>query len=412
MKIALINIYFGYGSTGKGVRKNYVRLKNLGHEVKVFYGAKEQELDDENVVFFGDRYGRYFHMLCSKYLGLDGVMSNRATTKLIASLKKFQPDIVWLSGLHGYYVNWYRLIQFLKKNNIWTVYGMVDEFAFLGKCCSSFSCEKYKTGCHHCPNLRNYPESYVFDNSRFVFNLKKKAYRDWDKVVFRSAPYVVGKARTSYLLRDKVMYETDSSVDINGIYYPRPSDALRQRLGIGAACKVVMLCAPSNDPHKGTQYFLECARLCEKDGIVFVHVAFSGDTATLPSNYIPISYVSDPNELAQYYSMADIYLCTSVSDAQPNTCLEAMGCGTPIIGFRVSGVPYVAPEEFGTFVEPFDVDKLADAVRKAPRKTAESIERCHRYAEARFSIEASNGRHAEFVNEICEKVRKDREGLQ
>ena len=80
MKIALINIYFGYGSTGKGVRKNYVRLKNLGHEVKVFYGAKEQELDDENVVFFGDRYGRYFHMLCSKYLGLDGVMSNRATT--------------------------------------------------------------------------------------------------------------------------------------------------------------------------------------------------------------------------------------------------------------------------------------------------------------------------------------------
>jgi glycosyltransferase involved in cell wall biosynthesis len=408
MKFAIIAGFYKYGSTGKGVHKNYTRIINLGYDVKVFYGKKKQETDNEDIVYFGNRLFYYFSVIFGRISGLSDVLSNFTTSKLIHHLKKYKPDVVWLSGIHGYYINWYRLIKFLKKNNIWTVYGMTDEFAFTGKCCSAFDCEKYKTGCHHCPHLKNYPESRIFDNSKFVFNLKKKAYAGWDKVVFRSAPYVVNKARESYLLKDKEMFAGDSSVDIERVYYPRDPGELRKKLGIADNQKVAMLCAPSTDPHKGSEYFVECARLCEKDDIVFIQVAFNGDESSLPSNFIPISYVGDPNELAEYYSLADVYVCTSLSDAQPNTCLEAMGCGTPIAGFNVSGVPYVAPEEFGTFVEPKNAEALAQVIRDIPRKTDESIEKCHVYAKNRFSIEASNGRHAEFVNEMCERVRKDK----
>ncbi|MBR7123059.1 MAG: glycosyltransferase [Oscillospiraceae bacterium] len=410
MKFALVNVYYKHGSTGKGIKRNYDRLKSYGHEVKVFYGAQKQDDGNSDAVFIGNRYFNYFHMLCSKYLGLDGLLSNISTTKLLRHLKRYQPDVVWLSGLHGYYVNWYRLIKFLKKNDIRTVYGMVDEFAFLGKCCSSFDCEKYKTGCHHCPYLKHYPQSFIFDNSKLIFNLKKKAYRGWDKVVFRSAPYVVNKAKGSYLLKDKQFAETDSSVDITNIYHPRNSEKLRQELGIPENKKVALLCARSTDAHKGAQYFEECARLCEHDDIVFVQVAFNGNKETLPSNFIPISYVSSPELLAEYYSMADVYVCTSVSDAQPNACLEAMGCGTPIVGFNISGVPYVAPKEFGTFIEPFDVQKMAEAIRNLPRKTEASIKACHEYAKQRFSVEATNGVHAAFVAEICQKVMDDKKG--
>ena len=408
MKFAIIAGFYKYGSTGKSVHKNYTRIKNLGHDVKVFYGKKKQEDDNKDIVYFGNRLSYYMSVILGRYTGLSDVLPIFRTHKLIKELKKYKPDVVWLSGIHGYYVNWSRLIKYLKKNNIWAVYSMTDEFAFMGKCCSSFECEKYKTGCHDCPHLKNYPESLIFDNSKFVFNLKKKAYDGWDKVVFRSAPYVVDKARGSYLLKDKILYAGDSSVDINNVYYPRDSHELRQKLGIKENQKVAMLCAPSTDPHKGAEYFVECARACEKDDIVFIQVAFNGDESTLPSNFIPISYVGNPNELAEYYSLSDVYVCTSLSDAQPNTCLEAMGCGTPIVGFNISGVPYVAPEEFGTFVEAKNVEKLADAVRNVPKKTEESIEKCHTYAKARFSIEASNDLHAAFVNEMCERVRKDK----
>lgn len=44
MKFALINVYYQFGSTGKGVKKNYNRIKKLGHEVKVFYGASRQDV--------------------------------------------------------------------------------------------------------------------------------------------------------------------------------------------------------------------------------------------------------------------------------------------------------------------------------------------------------------------------------
>lgn len=408
MKFAIIGAYYLFGSTGKGIYKNQRRLEALGHQVNVYYGNKDQKCEAGNVIFFGNRYENYIHMLGGKCLGLNGILSNFVTTKLIRHLKEYKPDIVWLSGIHGYYINWYRLIKFLKKNKIWTVYGMTDEFAFMGKCCSSFECEKYKTGCHHCPHLKNYPESLIFDNSKFVFNLKKKAYDGWDKVIFRSAPYVVDKARGSYLLKDKLLYAADSSVDIQNIYYPRDASELRRKLGIKENQKVALLCAPSTDPHKGAEYFVECARACEKDGIVFIQVAFNGDATNLPSNFIPISYVGNPNELAEYYSLADVYVCTSISDAQPNTCLEAMGCGTPIIGFNISGVPYIAPKEFGTFVEAKNIEALAKTVRSLPRKTEESIEKCHLYAKGRFSIEASNDLHAEFVKELCERVRKDK----
>lgn len=410
MKYAIIGACYRYGSTGKGNESKLMRLKALGHEAKVFYGTKDQKAENSDAVFFGNRYENYLHMLGTKYLGLNGVLSNFTTTKLLRHLKEYKPDVVWLSGIHGYYVNWYRLIKFLKKNNIWTVYGMTDEFAFMGKCCSSFECEKYKTGCHHCPHLKNYPASLIFDNSRFVFNLKKKAYQGWDKVIFRSAPYVVNKAKGSYLLKDKQLSETDSSVDITNIYHPRNSEKLRQELGIPENKKVALLCAPSTDPHKGAQYFEECARLCEKDDIVFVQVAFNGNKETLLSNFIPISYVNSPELLAEYYSMADVYVCTSVSDAQPNTCLEAMGCGTPIIGFNISGVPYVASKEFGTFVEPFDVQKMAEAIRNLPRKTEASIKACHEYAKQRFSVEATNGTFIDFVEEMCQRVMDDKKG--
>ena len=408
MKFAIIGSYYLFGSTGKSVYKNKKRIEALGHQVNVYYGNHKSKEDAGDVIYIGNRFLNYLHVIGGVYLGLTGVLSNFSTTKLIRHLKKYKPDVVWLTGVHGYYVNWYRLIKFLKKNNIWTVYTMTDEFAFTGKCCSTFDCEKYKTGCHHCPHLKNYPESRIFDNSKFVFNLKKKAYAGWDKVVFRSAPYVVNKAKESYLLKDKEMFAGDSSVDIERVYYPRDPGELRKKLGIADSKKVAMLCAPSTDPHKGSEYFVECARLCEKDDIVFIQVAFNGDESSLPSNFIPISYVGDPNELAEYYSLADVYVCTSLSDAQPNTCLEAMGCGTPIAGFNISGVPYVAPEEFGTFVEPKNAEALAQVIRNIPRKTEESIGKCHIYAKNRFSIEASNDKHAEFVNEMCERVRKDK----
>ncbi len=408
MKVALINSVVS-GSTGRGIYKNLTRLTERGHEVKVFYGRnKDESITSSNYVFFGSKTFSRIHMIGTCFLGLNGCLSNVPTTRLLKMLDEYQPDIVWLSNLHGEYINIFRLLNYLKKKNIWTVYGMPDEYAFCGKCCSAYNCDKYKTRCEKCPHLRDYPRSYIFDNSAKLFNLKKKAYDGFDKIVFRSAPYVVNKAKDSALLRDKEFFTTDSSVDMTGCFYPRETKSIRKELGLSESTKVMLLCAPIKDVLKGGEYFLEAAKKTEGEDIAFINVSYGGSMDNLPSNFIALPFERDRNRLAELYSLADAYVCTSKSDAQPNACLEALGCGTPIIGFNTSGVPFIAPNEFGTFVTPFDVDELVEAIKRHPRKTQEKIEQCREYGKSRFSIEASDKVYDAFLTEMCRRVERDR----
>ncbi len=407
MKFALINTYCGYGSTGNNMINNYNRLTSLGHEVKAFYGIRKQKFKNKDFVFFGNCFFLYllrYHI--DEILGTMGLFCVLPTIRLIHSLKEYKPNIVWLSNIHGDYVNEYWLLSFLKKNKILTVWGLPDEYAFLGKCCSVTECKKYldKKGCSKCPRLRTYPRSYIFDNSHLKFKLKQKAYNGFDKLILRSAPYVINNARNSVLLGDKEMYESDSSIDTENIFYPRENHSLYERFSIGRNTRVILTCAPFKEPLKGVKYLLDAAKECEQEDILFLNIAFDADKSICPKNYIPLPYIKDKNIIADYYSLADAYVCTSLSDAQPNTCLEALACGTPIIGFNISGVPFIAPNKYGVYVEPKNTCQLASAIKAVKKKTPETINGCRQYAESRFGIKASEKRFNDFIDMICERV--------
>lgn len=411
MKIALINAFWGFGSTGRNTVTKRSLLKEEGYDVRVYYGMKKQNDAPEDVYYCGNKLISFIHHVLAYFLGLAGYGSVITTVKLINSLKKYKPDIIWLYNIHGYYLNEAMLLKFLKKSNVWVVYDMADEYAFLGKCCSSFDCTKYKSekGCSECPHLQDYPRSRFFDNSRRKFKQKKKLYEGLDRIVFRSAYYVVEKAKGSVLLKDKETAEIDTAIDLDNVFYPRNSEALRKELNISNDVKVVLCCAPINDSLKGVCYYMEAAKLCVDDNIVFINVSYGGDETACPSNYIPVSYVHDRDKMAEFYSLADAYVCPSISDAQPNTCIEAMSCGTPIIGFNISGVPYLAPNDIGTYVEPKNAAALADAIKSAPLKDDEIIKRCRDYACGRYSFEVVNNVTKNFFNEMMSRVERDRE---
>ena len=414
MKVALINAFWGFGSTGRNTINKSNLLKELGYDVRVYYGMNKQNDTPPGVVYCGNRVISFIHHVIAYFFGLAGYGSIFPTMKLIRNLKKYNPDIVWLYNIHGYYLNESMLMEYLKKSGVWVVYDMADEYPFLGKCCSSFDCEKFKLpeGCSKCEHLQDYPRSRFFDNSRLKFKQKQKIYEGFDRIVFRSARYVIDKAKTSALLKDKEVAEIDTAIDLDTVFYPRDPKELREELGIAEDAKVVLCCAPINDALKGVKYYLEAARQCENDRIVFINVSYGGDESLCPSNYIPISYVSNRDKMAMFYSLADAYVCSSVSDAQPNTCIEAMGCGTPIIGFNISGVPYVAPQGIGTYVEPKSAEALAEAIRNLPKKNEEIQKACRAYACGRYSRDVVNNVTKEFFEEISNRVEQSRASVQ
>ena len=386
MKAVIVNSVLKEGSTGKIAYGLYQHLKTNGHECLVCYGRGKIYPNEPDLIRLSSRFAIYLHAALARVTGLQGFFSHSATRKFVSILKRFQPDVVFLQNLHGYYLHEFKTFSALKQLKLKTLYLMADEYSFLGKCCYHNDCTRYQTGCGHCPDINGYPKSLFLDMSHFIWNQKKKAYQDFESILYVSAPYVVSKASQSELLRNKKFYALDTGVNLE-FYSPRNTDILREKHKLQNGAKVALCVARFSDTRKGAQYFLEAACLPQCKDIIFIHVGFYVADVSYPKNYIPISYMNDQDELAAYYSLADILVCPSLADAMPNVCLEALGCGTPVCGFDCGGTPYTASPEFGTFVPKGDVKTLAQVIFDSPLKTQQRIADCRQYALSRFSWE-------------------------
>lgn len=90
-----------------------------------------------------------------------------------------------------------------------------------------------------------------------------------------------------------------------------------------------------------------------------------------------VAFVGRKNreQLKFYYSAADIFVSTPWYEPFGMTPLEAMACGTPVIGSKVGGIKYsVADSETGFLVPPKDSDALADKLHTLISNTSLSRE--------------------------------------
>lgn len=399
MKITLINTFYNFESTGKLMHNFRNYLEENGIETMVLFGHGEENPRKRIFRLSSDLEGK-LHNGLGRLTGLNGCFSPLATAKAFRLIDEFQPDIVYLGNLHGHYINIYRLYEFLRSKEISIVQIMWDEYSMTGACAFSYECENYRSLCHDCTHKKDYPISWLFDTSRLLQNKKKHAYAN-QKITFVGVPYTADKARQSSLLSNYPVQSLDEAVDQKTLFYPRDPSELKQELGISPDKKVILNVCPYPSIRKGGAYYLELARSClENPDLVFVHVGFKADPSICPSNFIPIGYVRDQNLLAQYYSMADLFLCTSQAETQPNTCIEALSCGTPILGFDISGIPSCAPPPYGHYVPFKDIASLKEEVIKTPRKTRTFSEEIRHYAESRFSSDDYNRRLLEIGEQL------------
>ena len=134
-----------------------------------------------------------------------------------------------------------------------------------------------------------------------------------------------------------------------------------------------------------------------------MNIGYDGPQDNLPSNYKAIPFVANQDELAEFYSLADLAMITSLSDTMPNTSLEALSCGSPVCGFNITGVPYVADEPLGIFVEPRNVDALFEVVKNTEKKTLDISRKCREYALRRYSPEVSGKRMLNIYKDMIER---------
>lgn len=387
MKVAIINNTARIGSTGKIAYGQYVRLKADGHSVQLYYG-RTKELKTDEIHCIDSRFEIFIHGMLARITGLHGYFSNCATSKLLHMLDDFKPDIVQLYNLHGYYLNINRLLRYLKKKEIPTVYSMLDEFPYLGRNCYLYDKEilspeavlNYKDKNH-------YPITWTFTWNKNYYESKKELYAR-NNMVFAGPQWVTERAVQSGLVKQSQIRVVDEYVETEKTFYPRDKYSLIEKELLDTDKKIIIGVAPYSSNRKGGNIFINIAeRFEDNKNYIFVYVGMDVKNVKTPGNCIVKGYIYNQDMLAEYYSIADLHVCPSLADTMPNSCLDALACGTPVIGFKNTGVPYIADEPMGQFVENKDVEALCELIRKSKKKDREVAKGCREYALSRYTPE-------------------------
>ena len=227
--------------------------------------------------------------------------------------------------------------------------------------CEQANCEKWKTGCSHCPKDWDYPKS-----------LSDHAHRNYarKKALFTGIPnleLVTPSQWLADLCAESFLKEYPVTVIHNGINTDifRPSDGTALRASLGLTGKRVILgVAALWEKRKGLDDFVALSgMLSDRERIVLVGLS-ERQIQGLPPAILGLPRTNSAQELAALYAMADVYANPTYEDNYPTTNLEAIACGTPVVTYATGGSPESAVL-YGASVPKGDLNALLDALRRS-----------------------------------------------
>lgn len=350
-----MNIVYEYGSTGRLIKELMNAAKNEGHEVLCAYGRYEQAPSDDTF-YFGSKIQSAYHLLMTRLFGGHGLHSSLATRKLIKRIEDFNPEVIHLHNLHGYYLNVPMLMQYIKTKDVKVVWSLHDAWCISGSTAhfDYYGCKEWDEGCVICNETRSYPEAILFPNQRRNFKWKKDSFTG-----LKNAHIILASNWLTDIMKQTFFKEYPISLIYNGIDLETFSPLYKK-----APKDKIKLLGVANDwnDKKGYPDFMELSsRLSNKYELTLI--GLSGKQLTqLPQNIKGIKRTSSLEELVNYYQESDIYLNLSVEETMGMTTVEAMACGTPCIVYDRTAVPEIIDETSGVVVKTNDVDALHTAI--------------------------------------------------
>lgn len=367
MKVLQINSHYDQGGAARIMATLHRQLLKKGIESYVAYGRGDVSKED-NVFYFGNTAGIYLSAFLSRFIGWNGYFNHTATRKLIRLIDKIQPDIIHIHVLHGYYINVPMLFRYINRLRISCVWTFHDCHAFVGNCGYFFDCRKWEKGCDKCPYIKNYPTSQWFDHTKKMWQDKQALFTIGDnKVIVTPSQWLTQEASKSYF-RKYSCKTIHNGINTEEIFYPRDRKKCREKYGYSEEEKLVLgIAVGYRDPRKGAQYILQMAKDLE-DSVKVILIGWNHENDEMLeglTNVIPIGNTRDTEILAEYYSMVDLFVIPSLAENYATTTLEAMACGTPVVGFEVGGIPEQLADGKGIVVDTANQEDFTTAVEKA-----------------------------------------------
>lgn len=338
MKIVQINT-FPYKATGHIMLDIHKILTAQGYDSYVCWGRGRPSNNNHEIVI-ADNIGVKFHGIYTRLLDKTGFASRRATKKLLRRLDEIKPDIIHLHNIHGYYLNIELLFNYIREHNINVVWTLHDCWPMTGHCAGfdMCGCEKWETGCFNCEQRNMYPASRLFDNSKWNWTKKRDLFTGLSILIVTPSRWLKNIVQKSYL-KDYRCEVIKNGIDLE-IFRPvsmEKTEKVKEKYNLDNR-KIVLGVASEWTIKKGLNDFLKLSEMMEN--IQFIVVGLTEKQLKgMPRNIRGIKRTENQEELAAFYTMADVFFNPTYEDNFPTTNLEALACGTPVITYDTGGSP-------------------------------------------------------------------------
>lgn len=362
MNILQISTFDGNGGAGKVAHVLHSKYRSAGHRVGLLVRAKTSDDPDVHVIrSAGLEWLEQQLDRAEKYLGWQYL--TYPSTFLLRTHPAFrQADIVQLHNTHGFYFGQPALPALSRaKPTVWTLHDM---WALTGHCAHSFDCERWRTGCGRCPYLGTYPP-LKHDTTAFLWQVKRKAYGRSRVTIVAPSNWLRSKLEASLLARFHCEL-IPNGIDLQ-VFNPLSRLSVRPGLGIALEARVIAFTVPAEwDEYRGFDFLVNALRGLPASGYHLLAMGARSLPRDLEERFVTsyMGWIIDEHRMAQVLSSADLYLQPSLADTAPLAVIEAMACGTPVIGTNVGGIPEMVRTPQAGFIVPLnDAPALSRAIQ-------------------------------------------------
>ncbi len=271
-------------------------------------------------------------------------------------INKSDADIV-----HLHWVNYSMLgiktIKKIKKPIVWTFHDM---WAFMG--------------CEHYDNL-NSPDRYIagyskdnknvrgIDINKIAWNAKKKHWKNVKFNIVTPSRWLKECTEKSYLFKNANVVNIPNVIAEDKFYNKKKEEA-RKNLMLSEDKNYILFGTFNTKTYnKGGDLLYKALKniKLENTELVIFGADSSNETYNIPTRYM--GYIRDESKLNDLYNAADVFVVPSRQDNLPNTVLESICCGTPVVGFNIGGLPdMIVHKHNGYLAKPFDTTDLISGI--------------------------------------------------
>jgi len=361
LRILELTTNISIGSVARIVKDMYSIIENSGNECVIAYGRGECSNQYKSIKI-GNKLDTYCHALMSRLTDRTGFYSKLVTKKFLKKVDNFRPDIIHIHCLHGYYINIPLLVEYINRNKIPVIWTFHDCWAFTGHCAyfDSCGCDKWKKKCYECEQLKSYPSSYFMDNSTDNYQRKKKLFTSINNLKIVTPSEWLERVIKESFLSVVPVQTINNGIDIEIFKFTNSN--LREKYQLNNK-KIVLGVASDWTERKGLNDFCEISdRLGDDYQVILVGIT-EEKLGDYKKNIISINRTSNVRELAEWYSVADVFVNPTIEDNYPSVNLEAIACGTPVVTYDTGGCAECLKFGHGKLIKKGNVEDMVSAIK-------------------------------------------------